>query len=160
MAVERYGYSLGVNLNKDRGRWQVVGTTCDTVIKTEAPIEVVTEALETAMKESPEFFPRAQKILNAICDIQSRIIKENAGEDTNLITASDENLNREKSKKEWIVKIGIQNVIKAEHDYKVATNLPMSSFFNNALWGAYNRQEQEAIDILKGYEEKPTGKGN
>jgi hypothetical protein len=158
MAVERYGYSLGYNYNKDRGRWQSLGQTCNTVTNTNAPIDVVKEALETAMKQSPEFFPKAQKILNEICAIQARIIKENTGADKTMDTASDENLSREKLKSHWIKKIGIHNVLKAEQEYIAATNLPNSSFFNNAIWGGINRQEPEALHIIKGYEEKPTGK--
>ena len=160
MAVQRYGYSLGHNFNKDRGRWEAIGNTCNTVCNMNAPIEVVTEALETAMRHSPDFFPKAQKILNEICAIQSRIVKENNGVDKVMTTATDENLMREKLKSNWISRIGIHNVLKAEQDYIKATNLPNSSFFNNAIWGGLNRQEKEAVDIIKGYEEKPTGKGN
>lgn len=156
MAVQRYGYSLGHNFNKDRGRWESIRTIYDTICTSNAPFEVVKEALEDCMKKSPEFFPKAQSILNAICVIQTRIVRQNDKPDKKMLEAKDENLLREKAKSEWVKKIGINNVLKAEQDYKQVCNLPNSTFFNNALWGGYNRQEIEALDILKGYEEKNT----
>lgn len=160
MAVERYGYSLAINFNKDRPKWETLRVTCDAIINTEAPIEIVKEALEIAMKNSPNFFPKAQAILNELFVIQNRLLRQNNKNDNTLLKANDENLNREKSKSEWVKKIGLLNVYKAEQDYIEKTNLPNMPFFKNAIWGGYNRQEQIAIDILNSYEKKPTGKSN
>lgn len=156
MAVERYGFSLSHNFNKDRAKWESLSHTGNAIQGTNAPIEVFKEALDTAMRHSPDFFPRTQKILNEICAIQTRILKENKGEDKTYNNATDENLTREKLKAQYVKKIGLTNVLKAQDDYIKKTNLPNSPFFLNAIWGGLNRQEQDAVDIIASYEEKPT----
>lgn len=161
MAVERYGYSLVFNYNNDRHRWEKLSTIVVTISNTSSKFEVIEEALEIAIRNSPDYFPNAQKILNSISVIEARIIKENTSTDKTLLNASNQNTNREISKTDWVKKIGIVNATKAEEDYKQLMGLPSSKLFNSAIWAGYNRQEQEAVDILKSYEEKsPTGKSN
>jgi len=165
IAIEKYGFPKMLS-NKSRDRWDKVLACVEVCKKTKAPFRIIKQAAINVIKDNREYLPAPIMFEGEILRLTRLELEQNKSVDADFDKGHEMSIARAKKRTEVVEKFGSRYMREMEQRY-ISMHPDKCIGEKGVLWGAHwefymalIRQDKDAADIIKSYEERINREGN